>query len=83
MRDHDRRYLLGRKAVIIYGFDYSNLPMDPTIEAFEILASRYVSLGPRIVAAYCDLVRPVILSARIRLGNRHAYETDRWRIVCQ
>lgn len=27
-----------RQAVIIYGFDYPGLPMDPAIEAFETLA---------------------------------------------
>ena len=26
--------LTGRKAVVIYGFDYPNLPMDPAVEAF-------------------------------------------------
>jgi hypothetical protein len=29
----------GRKATLIYGFDYPRLPVDPTIEAFEILAA--------------------------------------------
>ena len=42
--------LSGRKAVVIYGFDYPNLPMDPATEAFETLANRRVTLGPRHVA---------------------------------
>ena len=30
--------LSGRKAVMIFGYDYDGWPMDPVIEAFEILA---------------------------------------------
>ena len=40
--------LSGRKAVVIYGFDYPTLPMDPAIEAFETLAHRWVTLGARV-----------------------------------
>ena len=54
-----------RKGVIIYGFDYAALEMDPAIEAFEVLASRQVRLGTRIVAAYDDLVHPVHRRGRV------------------
>lgn len=35
----------GRNAIVIYGFDYPGLPMDPAIEAFEVLAARWVTLS--------------------------------------
>lgn len=57
--------LPGRKAVIIYGFDYPNLPMDPAVEAFEILAGRWVGLGSRCVSRYSDLVHPVHVAGRV------------------
>lgn len=55
----------GRKAVLIYGFDYPSLHMDPAIEAFEVLASRLVKLGARSVATYSDLVHPVHRAGRV------------------
>ena len=54
-----------RKGIIIYGFDYPGLPMDPAIEAFETLARTKVSLGPRVVAAYADLINPVHTAGRV------------------
>jgi hypothetical protein len=62
---HDRVFLiegpglLGRKAIVIYGFDYPAWPMDPVIEAFEMLARTRVSLVRRAEAAYADLVHRV------------------------
>ena len=38
--------LPGRKAVVIYGFDYPGIQMDPAIEAFETLARTKVTLDP-------------------------------------
>lgn len=57
--------LVGRKAVLIYGFDYPKLPMDPAIEAFELLASHSVNLGIRAVASYDALVHPVHRAGRV------------------
>ena len=57
--------LPGRKAIVIYGFDYPERPMDPEIDAFEVLARRTVSLGDRISAAYDGLVHPVHCAGRI------------------
>lgn len=57
--------LPGRKGVLIYGFDYPSLPMDPAIEAFETLASRLVKLSERCVATYSDLVHPVHRAGRV------------------
>ena len=42
----------GRKAIVIFGFDYDDWPMDPAIEAFETLASQRVAQGDQHVAAY-------------------------------
>jgi len=55
----------GRKAIVIYGFDYPGLPMDPAIEAFEVLAARWVTVGTRAVHAYSDLVHPVHRAGRV------------------
>jgi hypothetical protein len=57
--------LTGRKAILIYGFDYPSFPMDPAIEAFEVLASRRVRFGTRAVAAYRDLIHPVHREGRV------------------
>ena len=57
--------LPGRKAVVIYGFDYPGLAMDPAIEAFEALAGRWVDLGSRAEAAYEDLVHPIHRAGRV------------------
>lgn len=57
--------LPGRKAVVIYGFDYPGLPMDPAIEAFEALARLRVTLGSRHTADYSRLVHPVHRAGRV------------------
>ena len=55
----------GRKAIVIYGFDYPELPMDPAIDAFEVLALQRVGLGIRVVGSYRDLVHPVHRAGRV------------------
>jgi hypothetical protein len=55
----------GRKAIVIYEFDYPALPMDPAIEAFEVLAARWVTLSTRTVHGYSDLVHPVHRAGRV------------------
>lgn len=57
--------LQGQKAIVIYGFDYPSLPMDPAIEAFETLARQRVNLGDRRVASYDELVHPVHRAGRV------------------
>jgi hypothetical protein len=57
--------LPGRKAIIIYGFDYPKLPMDPAIAAFEVLARRWVGLSDRVVSFYDNLVHPVHKEGRV------------------
>ena len=48
-----------RKAILIYGFQYAPRPLETIIEAFEILACRHASLGPRHEARFLDLVHPI------------------------
>ncbi len=48
-----------RKAIIIYGFEYGDRPLEPAIAAFELLAGTKVVLGPRHMAAMGLLVHPV------------------------
>jgi hypothetical protein len=56
---------MGRKALLIYGFDYAELPMDPAIEAFELLAGKQVLLGARAESAYDRLVHPIHQRGRV------------------
>jgi hypothetical protein len=51
--------LAGRKAIVVFGYDYDDWPMEPAIVAFEMLASGHVSLGRRCQAAYDHLMHPV------------------------
>ena len=47
------------KAIMIYGFDHTEWPLEPAIKAFEILAGDKVQLGPRITAVFTDLIHPI------------------------
>lgn len=51
--------LRGRKAILIYGYDYDQWPMIPAIEAFELLARSRVSLSQRSSAPVDGLIHPV------------------------
>jgi hypothetical protein len=46
-------------ALLIYGYDYDDWPMEPTVEAFEQLARYRVQLGSRHYANFADLIHPV------------------------
>jgi hypothetical protein len=48
-----------RKAIVIFGYDYADWPMEPAIEAFEALASAQSELGPRMSSSFDGLVHPV------------------------
>ena len=54
-----------RKAVLIYGYDYDEWPMEPAIDAFELLARNTVALGPRQSAFFNCLVHPVHKRGRV------------------
>jgi hypothetical protein len=49
----------GRKAILIYGYEYEQFPLAPMIEAFELLASRAVSMSERVSAPFSGLIHPV------------------------
>jgi hypothetical protein len=54
------RSSLGRsKAILIYGYDATDWPLGPTIDAFEALAAARVRLGPRHAAKFGGLIHPV------------------------
>lgn len=57
--------LLGKKAVLIYGFDHREWPLDPAIDAFELLAGSRVELGDRYTASFQDLVHPIHNKGRV------------------
>jgi hypothetical protein len=54
-----------RKGVLIFGYDYDVWPMDPVIEAFEVLASRFVSLKRAKPAPVPDLIHPHHKAGRV------------------
>jgi hypothetical protein len=54
-----------RLALLIYGFDYPDLPMDPAIEAFELLASQRIGISEMASASFSGLVHPVHREGRV------------------
>jgi hypothetical protein len=48
-----------RKAILIYGFEFEDRPLEPAIAAFETLAKERVRLGTRHRTAMGPLVHPV------------------------
>jgi hypothetical protein len=63
----------GSLAVLIYGYDYDALPMEPAVEAFEQLAESRVRLGPRQAASFDGLIHPVH-----RRGAVFVWEVDHY-----
>jgi hypothetical protein len=59
-------------AIMIYGFDYDDWPMDPAIDAFETLAARNTPLGARTTASFEGLVHPVHQRGRVFCWEIHA-----------
>ncbi|HUK87395.1 MAG TPA: hypothetical protein VLT85_06995, partial [Terriglobales bacterium] len=51
--------LSGRKAVLIYGFESADWPVEQTLGAFEVLARAHVRLGDRAAAQFSGLVHPI------------------------
>jgi hypothetical protein len=49
----------GSIAVLIYGYDYEALPMEPVVVAFEQLAEHRVRVGSRQAASFEGLMHPV------------------------
>jgi hypothetical protein len=57
--------LAPRKALIVYGFDYPDRPLDLAIDALELLARQRVALGPRAASPLGALVHPVHRIGRV------------------
>jgi hypothetical protein len=57
--------LASKRAILIYGYDAKGWPLEPAIDAFEVLASRRVRLGTRQRADFSGLVHPVHASGRV------------------
>jgi hypothetical protein len=55
----------GRKAIIIYGFESDDWPLEPAIKSFELLARSSVRLGPRAFATFANLVHPIHQSGAV------------------
>lgn len=53
------------KAILIYGYDYPDWPMDPAIDAFQALADRRVNLASHAVASFDGLIHPVHQRGRV------------------
>ena len=51
--------LPGHKAILMYGYEYPEFPLEPLVSAFEVLASREVDLGARVSASFDGLIHPV------------------------
>lgn len=49
----------GRKAIIIYGYEYPGWPMELAINSFELLANQNVTLGYRNYSEIKNLVHPI------------------------
>ena len=54
-----------RRAILIYGFEDPTRPILWLIEAFELIAARTVTLGPRETAPLNDLVHPVFATGHV------------------
>jgi hypothetical protein len=47
------------KVIAIIGYSYPELPLEPALRAFELLAANDVQLGPRAEAGFDDLQHPI------------------------
>ncbi len=55
----------GEKAIVIVGYSYDDMLLEPAIEAFEALASKLVSIGPRREASFAGLCHRVHREGRV------------------
>ena len=54
-----------RKAILIYGFEHQRWPLEPTIEAFEVLAKSRSHLSGRYECNFSGLIHPVHSSGAV------------------
>src|SRR5262249_12005337 len=55
----------GHKVIVIVGYEYADLPLEPAVEAFEVLAARLVKLGTRSEAEFAHLCHPVHQAGKV------------------
>jgi hypothetical protein len=55
----------GKKAVMIYGYDQNGWPLDPAIDAFEVLVRHQQPLGICYVEEFSGLIHPVHAKGRV------------------
>ena len=53
------------KAILIYGFDHKRWPLEPAVQAFEVLARSRSRLSDRNYCAFSGLVHPVHSSGAV------------------
>jgi hypothetical protein len=53
------------KAIFIYAYDYDGWPVEPAIEAFEVLASRRVKLIEKFQTSIDNLIHPIHQRAKV------------------
>jgi hypothetical protein len=51
--------LLGRKAIVIFAYEYARYPAEPVARAFELLSSDRVALHRRASAPFAGLIHPI------------------------
>jgi hypothetical protein len=49
----------GRTAILIFGYSYPEWPLEPAIEAFEVIARHGGRVGERYTALFGDLCHPI------------------------
>jgi hypothetical protein len=49
----------GRFVILIYGYEYEGYPLEPVMDAFAILAAKYVRVVDFAVARFSGLIHPV------------------------
>jgi len=62
-----------KKAILIYGFEHDEWPLEPAIEAFEHLANEYLAnkipvkyqLGTRYVSCFTGLIHPIHTQGKV------------------
>lgn len=48
-----------QKAILIFAYDYPDMPSLPAIEAYEVLVRSKFSVGERIQKAFTSLIHPI------------------------
>jgi hypothetical protein len=60
-----RSQFQGRKAIVLFAYEYPDYPVEPAARAFELLSADRVSLGIRAAASFSGLLHPIHRSGLI------------------